>query len=145
MNTRFFSYFQPGFDPIQGSKWLEMLHFMTYKCLIPSSELSEETAVLCYNSKTTYGVVARLKMNTILKENSFPPRTIHDENGTWTGVILSVPDFQTFLRLLIEYADWENLPSYLQDAVDNMLADEAEEEEGVAQRIRNPLLPITVH
>jgi hypothetical protein len=81
-------------------------------------------------SKTTYGVVARLKMNTILKENSFPPRTIHDENGTWTGVILSVPDFQTFLRLLIEYADWESLPSYLQDAVDNMLADEAEEEEG---------------
>ena len=37
MNTRFFSYFQPGFDPIQGSKWLEMLHFMTYKCLIPST------------------------------------------------------------------------------------------------------------
>jgi hypothetical protein len=92
--------------------------------------LSEETAVLCYNSKTTYPVVARLKMNITLKENSFPPRTIHDENGTWTGVILSVPDFQIFLRLLIEYADWESLPSYLQDAVDNMLADEAEEEEG---------------
>jgi hypothetical protein len=67
-------------------------------------------------------------MNITLKENSFPPRTIHDENGTWTGVILSVPDFQIFLRLLIEYADWESLPSYLQDAVDNMLA--AEEEEG---------------
>jgi hypothetical protein len=41
-----------------------------------------------------------------------------------------VPDFQTFLRLLIEHADWENLPAYLQDAVDNMLADEAEAEEG---------------
>lgn len=69
-------------------------------------------------------------MNITLKENSFPPRTIHDENGAWTGVILSVPDFQTFLRLLIEHADWERLPSHLQDAVDNMLADEAEEEEG---------------
>jgi hypothetical protein len=69
-------------------------------------------------------------MNTTLKENFFPPRTIHDENGVWTGVILSVPDFQTFLRLLIEHADWENLPAYLQDAVDNMLADEAEAEEG---------------
>ena len=69
-------------------------------------------------------------MNITVKENSFPPRTIHDENGALTGVILSVPDFQTFLRLLIEYADWESLPAYLQDAVDNMLADEAEEEEG---------------
>ena len=67
-------------------------------------------------------------MNTTLKENYFPPRTIHDENGVWTGVILSVPDFQTFLRLLIEHADWENLPAHLQDAVDNMLADEAEVE-----------------
>jgi hypothetical protein len=69
-------------------------------------------------------------MDTTVKENVFPPRTIHDENGAWTGVILSVPDFQTFLRLLIEHADWENLPTYLQDAVDNMLADEAEAEEG---------------
>jgi hypothetical protein len=69
-------------------------------------------------------------MNTTLKENFFPPRTIHDENGVWTGVILSVPDFQTFLRLLIAHADWENLPAHLQDAVDNLLADEAEAEKG---------------
>ena len=69
-------------------------------------------------------------MNTTMKETIFPPRTIHDEDGDWTGVILSVPDFQTFLRLLIEHADWENLPAYLQDAVDNMLADEAEAEKG---------------
>ena len=69
-------------------------------------------------------------MNTTVKENVFPPRTIYDENGAWTNVILSVPDFQAFLRLLIEHADWESLPVYLQDAVDNMLADEAEAEDG---------------
>lgn len=69
-------------------------------------------------------------METILKAPLFPPRTIYDETGAWTGVILSVPDFQAFLRLLIEHADWENLPAYLQDAVDNMLADEAEAENG---------------
>ena len=71
-------------------------------------------------------------MNTIVQENVFPPRTIYDENGAWAGVILSVPDFQAFLRLLLEHADWENLPAYLQDAVDNMLADEAEAEEGAS-------------
>ena len=71
-------------------------------------------------------------MNTTVTEKIFPPRTIYYENGAWTGVILSVPDFQAFLRLLIEHADWENLPVYLQDAVDNMLADEAEAEEGAS-------------
>jgi hypothetical protein len=69
-------------------------------------------------------------METTLNDRFFPPHTIYDENGAWTGVILSVPDFQAFLRLLIEHADWENLPAYLQDAVDNMLADEAEAESG---------------
>ena len=59
---------------------------------------------------------------------TYPPRTIYDETGDWSGVILSVPDFQTFLRLLAQHADWETLPPYLQDAVDNYLADEAEAE-----------------
>ena len=62
---------------------------------------------------------------------TYPPRTVYDETGDWSGVILSVPDFQTFLRLLAQHADWETLPPYLQDAVDNYLADEAEAEVGI--------------
>ena len=79
-------------------------------------------------------------METTLKEPFFPPRTIYDENGVWTGVILSVPDFQAFLHLLIEHADWEKLPAYLQDAVDNMLADEAEAESGESVSLEELLM-----
>lgn len=63
---------------------------------------------------------------------TYPPRTILDENGQQTGVILSVADYRTFLKMLATYADWEKLPPYLQDAIDNYLADEAEEEAGDA-------------
>lgn len=59
---------------------------------------------------------------------TFPPRTIHNENGDWSGVILSVADYQNFLRLLMKHSDWDSLPTYLQDAIDNLLADEAEQE-----------------
>ena len=60
----------------------------------------------------------------------FPPRTILDENGKWTGVILGVSDYKRFLHLLAKHSDWNTLPPYLQDAIDNMLADEAEQEAG---------------
>jgi hypothetical protein len=32
------------------------------------------------------------------------------------------------LRLLAHHVDWEELPEHLQDAIDNVLADEAEAE-----------------
>jgi len=67
---------------------------------------------------------------TIHTQTIFPPRTILDENGNWTGVILGVSDYQRFLGLLAEYSDWNTLPAYFQDAIDNMLADEAEQEAG---------------
>ncbi|VAW33182.1 hypothetical protein MNBD_CHLOROFLEXI01-5387 [hydrothermal vent metagenome] len=67
---------------------------------------------------------------TIPTQTIFPPRTILDENGNWTGVILGVSDYQRFLGLLAEHSDWNTLPAYLQDAIDNMLADEAEQEGG---------------
>jgi len=61
-------------------------------------------------------------------DTSFPPRTIHDEMGAVVGVILAVSDYARFLQLLAERSDWNDLPTYLQDAVDNLLADEAESE-----------------
>ena len=63
-------------------------------------------------------------------EGVYPPRLIYDEQGQVIGVILAYGDYQTYLRILARYADWESLPGYLQDAVDNMLADEALQESG---------------
>lgn len=62
---------------------------------------------------------------------AYPPRTIQDEHGEIVGVVLSQDDYRLFLRVLASNVDWEILPPYLQDAIDNMLADEAliEEEE----------------
>jgi hypothetical protein len=38
--------------------------------------------------------------------------------------------------VLAKNADWETLPRYLQDAIDNLLADEAEAEGGEARPLR---------
>ncbi len=50
-----------------------------------------------------------------------PPRWIQNDKGRITDVILSIDD----LRVLAHSADWEQLPTHLQDAVDNLLADDA--------------------
>jgi hypothetical protein len=52
-------------------------------------------------------------------------------------VILDYRDYKQYLRILAQHADWESLPSYLQDAVDNFLADEALAEEGEAVPLRH--------
>ena len=70
-------------------------------------------------------------------ETSLPPRTIHDEEGAVVGVILAVGDYTRFLHLLAERSDWDDLPAHLQDAVDNLLADEAEAEAGEPRPLRN--------
>ncbi|MBI3761514.1 MAG: hypothetical protein HY260_06585 [Chloroflexi bacterium] len=72
-------------------------------------------------------------------ELNYPPRMIHDENGEVVGIILAYSDYQTFLRILARFADWEKLPPYLQNAIDNMLADEAEAEGGEARPLRELL------
>ena len=61
---------------------------------------------------------------------AFSPRTIHDAGGNVEGVILDYQEYRALLRLLNQYADWDELPEHLQDAIDNVLADEAEEEGG---------------
>lgn len=70
---------------------------------------------------------------------AYPPRTIQGEHGDVVGVVLSRVDYRLFLRVLGAHADWEELPQYLQDAIDNMLADEALAEEGEARSLRNLL------
>ena len=70
---------------------------------------------------------------------AYPPRTIQDEHGEVVGVVLSKEDYRLFLRVLASHADWEALPPYLQDAIDNMLADEALAEEGEPRPLRDLL------
>ena len=70
---------------------------------------------------------------------TYPPRTIQDENGEIVGVVLSQSDYRLFLRVLASHTDWEALPPYLQDAIDNMLADEALAEEGESRSLHDVL------
>ncbi|MEK7726833.1 MAG: hypothetical protein AAB354_00400 [candidate division KSB1 bacterium] len=72
-------------------------------------------------------------------ELNYPPRMIHDEKGNIVGTILAYSDYRTFLHIIAQHADWEKLPNYLQDAIDNMLADEAESENGAARPLRELL------
>lgn len=61
------------------------------------------------------------------------------------GVILAYADYRHFLRLLDAHADWESLPPYLQDEVDNFLADEALAEGGEARPLRELLTKTEIH
>jgi|CXWK01.1.fsa_nt_gi hypothetical protein len=60
---------------------------------------------------------------------TFSPRTIYDSSGSREGVILDYREYRALLRLLAERIDWEELPEQLQDAIDNVLADDAESED----------------
>ncbi|MBI5290821.1 MAG: hypothetical protein HY872_02965 [Chloroflexi bacterium] len=62
-----------------------------------------------------------------------PPKMVYDETGTLVEVILSAEDFRTYLRALLAEADWEALPSHLQDAVDLLLVDEVRHEKEAAR------------
>ncbi|MBI4735216.1 MAG: hypothetical protein HY766_04020 [candidate division NC10 bacterium] len=70
---------------------------------------------------------------------STPPRLVSDEKGQVVEVILNYADYENFLRVLAQHADWETLPPYLQDAIDNLLADEAIAEEGAPIPLRQAL------
>lgn len=62
-----------------------------------------------------------------------PPKLVYDDDGHLVEVILSADDYLTYLRTLAAEADWETLPSHLQDAIDRLLIDEvrSEKEEAV--------------
>ncbi|MEW6245282.1 MAG: hypothetical protein AB1555_01065 [Nitrospirota bacterium] len=73
------------------------------------------------------------------KELLSPPRYIQNERGEIVEVIVSVEDYRRFLRTLAAHTDWESLPSYLQDAIDRLLAEEARAEEGPSKPLRDVL------
>jgi hypothetical protein len=56
----------------------------------------------------------------------------HGQTAEATVFLLDYGDYPQFLRILARHADWESLPPYLQDAADNLLADDALAEEGPA-------------
>ena len=66
-------------------------------------------------------------------------RMVSDENGRLLEVILGSAEYKDILRTLARSADWETLPSYLQDAIDHLLADEARDEAGDALPLRQAL------
>ena len=59
---------------------------------------------------------------------SRPPRLVSDQGGNVVEVILDYRNYTRYLRLLAEHADWDALPPYLQDAINNVLAEEAASE-----------------
>ena len=70
---------------------------------------------------------------------STPPRLVSDEKGRTVEVILDYEEYRSLLRLVAKHADWETLPPHLQDAIDNVLADDALAEEGQAIPLRQAL------
>ena len=70
---------------------------------------------------------------------STTPRLVSDEKGRVVEVILGYEEYRNLLRLVARHADWETLPPYLQDAIDNVLADDALSEEGQALPLRQTL------
>ena len=59
---------------------------------------------------------------------AFSPHTINDPTGIPQSVLLSYSEYRMLLRLLAYYADWDELPEQFQDAIDTVLADDAESE-----------------
>lgn len=57
-----------------------------------------------------------------------PPKMVYDEMGQLVEVILNAKDFKAYLRSISSEADWETLPSYLQDVIDQLLIDEVRSE-----------------
>jgi len=65
----------------------------------------------------------------MIEMTTFAPRTVRDPNGNLESIILDYREYRALLYLLARYADWNELPQHLQDAIDNALADDAEEED----------------
>ena len=63
-------------------------------------------------------------------EKPCSPRWVCDDSGEVIEVILGYDDFKTLLQKIARETDWETLPIHLQDAVDALLMEEANEENG---------------
>ncbi len=60
------------------------------------------------------------------------PKLVYDESGHLIEVILSAHDYRVYLQTVVTESDWEKLPGYLQDAIDQMLIDEVRREKTTA-------------
>lgn len=68
-----------------------------------------------------------------------PPRYVQNERGETVEVIVSIEDYERYLRTLAKHADWATLPAYLQDAIDTLLAQEARTESGPSVPLQTAL------
>lgn len=76
------------------------------------------------------------RANLPYSPSTHPPRFVSDATGRAVEVVLSHSDYQELLRLLAHHVDWETLPPHLQDAIDNVLADDALAEQGESIPLR---------
>ncbi|MFQ5638653.1 MAG: hypothetical protein ACE5IR_11740 [bacterium] len=65
-----------------------------------------------------------------------PPKMVYDDAGRLIEVILSAKDFQAYPRSLLNEADWETLPKYLQDAIALLLIDKVRHEKKTARALK---------
>lgn len=72
-------------------------------------------------------------------EKSRSPKWVYDDSGEVIEVILGYDDFKTLIQKVARETDWETLPLHLQDAVDAMLMDEANEENSETRPLRDLL------
>ena len=72
-------------------------------------------------------------------EKSRSPKWVYDDSGEVIEVILGYDDFKTLLQKVARETDWETLPPHLQDAVDAMLMEEANEENSESRPLRDLL------
>ena len=76
---------------------------------------------------------------TRILEKSRSPKWVYDDSGEVIEVILGYDDFKTLLQKVARETDWETLPLHLQDAVDTMLMEEANEENSETRPLRDLL------
>lgn len=76
---------------------------------------------------------------TRILEKSRSPKWVYDDSGEIIEVILGYDDFKTLLQKVARETDWETLPLHLQDAVDAMLMEEANEENSKTRPLRDLL------
>lgn len=76
---------------------------------------------------------------TRILEKVRSPKWVYDDSGEVIEVILGYDDFKTLLQKVARETDWETLPLHLQDAVDAMLMEEANEENSETRPLRDLL------
>ena len=76
---------------------------------------------------------------TRILEKSRSPKWVYDDSGEVIEVILGYDDFKILIQKVARETDWETLPLHLQDAVDAMLMDEANEENSETRPLRDLL------